>query len=85
MTNKPSPAVSMMTCWMIEDWLHWVRDMEYDEDRSQVRTAGGARVMVSLCNLVLTILRLAGAVSIAAALRYHVRQPDRPLRTIMNR
>jgi hypothetical protein len=34
-------------------------------------------------NLVITILRLAGATSIIAALRYHARRPSRPLRTIM--
>jgi hypothetical protein len=34
-------------------------------------------------NLVITILRLSGATSIAAALRYHARRPARPLRTIM--
>jgi hypothetical protein len=39
--------------------------------------------MASLRNLVITILRLAGAASIAAALRYHARRPSRPLRTIM--
>ena len=27
--------------WGIEDRLHWVRDMAFDEDRSQVRTASG--------------------------------------------
>ena len=69
--------------WGIEDWLHWVRDMDFDEDRSQVRTATGPRVMASLRNLVITILRLSGAASIAAALRYHARQPSRPLQTIM--
>lgn len=36
---------------MIEDRLHWVRDMDYDEDRSQVRTASGPRVMATLRNL----------------------------------
>ena len=25
--------------WAIEDRLHWVRDLDFDEDRSQVRTA----------------------------------------------
>lgn len=35
-------------------------------------------------NLAITILRLAGYASIAAALRHHARRPDRPLRTIMN-
>ncbi len=70
--------------WAIEDRLHWVRDMDFDEDRSQIRTGNGPRVMASLRNLALTILRLAGATSIAAALRHHARRPDRPLRTIMN-
>jgi predicted transposase YbfD/YdcC len=70
--------------WAIEDRLHWVRDMDYDEDRSQIRTASAPRVMASLRNLAITILRLAGHASIAAALRHHARRPDRPLRTIMN-
>jgi len=39
--------------------------------------------MASLRNLVITILRLAGTASIAAALRYHARRPSRPLQTIM--
>ena len=42
------------------------------------------RVMATLRNLAITILRLAGHASIAAALRHHARRPDRPLRTIMN-
>ena len=69
--------------WAIEDRLHWVRDMDFGEDRSQVRTASGPRVMASLRNLFITILRLAGAASIAAALRHHARRPCRPLRTLM--
>ena len=69
--------------WLTEDRLHWVRDMDYDQDRSQVRTASGPRIMASLRNLVITILRLAGTTSIAAALRYHDRRPSRPLQTIM--
>jgi hypothetical protein len=35
-------------------------------------------------NLAITILRLTGAASIAAALRYHARRPSRPLQTITN-
>jgi predicted transposase YbfD/YdcC len=69
--------------WGIEDRLHWVRDVTYDEDRSQVRTASGPRVMASLRNLAIAILRLTGHASIAAALRHHARQPSRPLQTIM--
>jgi hypothetical protein len=41
--------------------------------------------MASLRNLAIAILRLAGHASVAAAaLRYHARQPGRPLQTIMN-
>jgi predicted transposase YbfD/YdcC len=68
--------------WGIEDRLHWVRDVTYDEDRSQVRTGNGPRVMASLRNLAIAILRLTRHTSIAAALRYHARQPGRPLQTI---
>ncbi len=51
--------------------------------RSQIRTASGPRVMATLRNLAISILRLAGHASIAAALRYHARRPGRPLRTLM--
>src|SRR5271170_8158029 len=65
------------------DRLRRVRDVTYDEDRSQIRTGSGPRVMASLRNLAITILRLTGHASVAAALRYHARQPGRPLQTIM--
>ena len=48
------------------------------------RTGNGPRVMASLRNLAITVLRLTGQPSIAAALRYHARLPGRPLQTIMN-
>jgi predicted transposase YbfD/YdcC len=80
---RPSQLASIIRGhWGIEDRLHWVRDMDFDEDRSQARTESGPRIMASLRNLVITILRLAGAASIAAALRYHARRPCRPLQTI---
>jgi len=69
--------------WGIEDRLHWIGEVDFDEDRSQVRTGAGPRIMASRRNLVVTIVRLAGAPSIAAALRYHARRPSRSLRTIM--
>ena len=73
----------MRGCRGIEDRLHWVRDMDSGEDRSQTRIAAGPRIMASLRNLVITILRLAGAASIAAALRCYARRPSRSLQTIM--
>jgi len=70
--------------WSIEDSLRWIRDVTYDEDRSQIRTRNGPRVMASLRNLAITILRLTGHANIAAALRHHARRPSRPLQTIMH-
>jgi predicted transposase YbfD/YdcC len=66
--------------WSIEV-LHWVRDVSFDEDRSQVRTSNGPQIMAALRNLVITALRLAGHTNIAAALRHHARDPQRPLGT----
>jgi hypothetical protein len=51
--------------------------------RSPVRTGSGPRVMASLRNPAIAILRLAGHASMAAVRRYHARQPGRPLQTIM--
>jgi hypothetical protein len=53
------------------------------EDRSQVRTASAPPVMATLRNLAITVLRLAGYASMAAALGHHARRPGRPLQTIM--
>ena len=62
--------------------MTWIRDRDFDEDQSQVRTASGPRILAALRNLAVTILRL--ATSIATALRYHTPRPSRPLQTIMN-
>ena len=66
--------------WAIEA-LHWIRDVSFDEDRSQVRTSNGPQVMAALRNLVITALRLAGITNIAKALPHHARDPHRPLVT----
>jgi DDE family transposase len=65
--------------WGIENGLHWVRDVTFDEDRCQVRTGSGPRVMATLRNLAISVLRLAGAANIAAGLRWAARAPARTL------
>ncbi|MGH3448618.1 MAG: ISAs1 family transposase [Nocardioidaceae bacterium] len=65
--------------WTIENRLHWVRDVTYDEDRSQARTGSGPRVMASLRNLAISALRLHGHTNIASALRWTARDPARSL------
>ncbi len=55
--------------WGIENRLHWVRDETFGEDRSQIRTGNAPRVMATLRNLAITILRKSGATNIAKAIR----------------
>ena len=54
-----------------ENRVHWVRDVTFDEDRSQVRTGGAPQVMAALRNLTTTLVRWAGHSNVAAALRRH--------------
>ena len=70
--------------WAIENQLHWVRDVTYDEDRSQVRTGAGPHVMASLRNTAIGLLRLAGWTNIAAALRHHARNPEGAITCALN-
>jgi hypothetical protein len=52
--------------------------MDFDEDQSQARTAAAPGVVAGLRNLTITILRLTGATSIAAALRDRARRQPAP-------
>ncbi|MFD6757478.1 ISAs1 family transposase [Micromonospora gifhornensis] len=65
--------------WSIENKVHWVRDVTYDEDRSQIRTGTGPQVMAALRNAAIGALRTAGVTNIAAANRHHARDSTRPL------
>jgi predicted transposase YbfD/YdcC len=65
--------------WQIENSLHWVRDVTYAEDDSQVRTGHAPQVMASLRNFAISAHRLAGASNIAAALRHCSRNSARAL------
>ena len=68
--------------WGIENRVHWVRDVTFDEDRSQVRTGSAPQVMAALRNLTISVMRLAGETNIAAALRRYAVHPSRPLTLI---
>lgn len=65
--------------WGIENRLHWVRDVTFDEDRCQVRTGGGPQSLAAIRNTVIGVLRLAGEPNIAAALRTCAAKPHRAL------
>ena len=65
--------------WQIENGLHWVRDVTFAEDLSQVRTGTAPQVMATLRNLAISLHRFSGATNIAKALRHHARDALRPL------
>jgi hypothetical protein len=68
--------------WSIENGLHWVRDVVFAEDSSQVRTAHGPTNLAALRTLAINALRLTGHTNIATGLRQHARTPLLPLATL---
>lgn len=63
--------------WSIENGLHWVRDVTFGEDLSQVRTGTLPRILATLRNLAIGIIRHTTyrSVNIAAATRRLARDP----------
>ena len=61
--------------WGIENRLHWVRDVTFDEDNSRVRTGNSPHAMASIRNITISLLRLGGATNIAAATRQRSYDP----------
>jgi predicted transposase YbfD/YdcC len=61
--------------WHIENWLHWVRDVTFDEDRSQVRAGHIPQVMAAFRNAAISVMRILGETNIAAACRRYAAQP----------
>lgn len=64
--------------WGIES-LHWVRDVTFDEDRSQLRKGSAPQILAGLRNLAVGALHTAGRTKIAASLRWISRDPTRIL------
>ena len=72
-------AVHVRGHWNIENKLHWVRDMDWDEDRSQLRKGSAPQVLATLRNLAVGALHTAGRAGIASGLRWVARDPARVL------
>jgi predicted transposase YbfD/YdcC len=65
--------------WSIENRVHYVRDVTYDEDRSQAYTGNGPRTLATCRNLAISALRLHGHTNIAKAIRHIARNTTRAL------
>ncbi len=61
--------------WGIENRLHWMRDVVFGQDQSQVRTGSAPQLLPALRNLVIGMLRLSGVKNISAALRHYGWKP----------
>src|SRR5215475_2468830 len=61
--------------WQIENQSHWLRDVTFDEDHSQVRCGNIPQVMAALRNIAIGLLRWVGEINIAAACRRFAAQP----------
>jgi len=69
--------------WGIENRLHWVRDVTFDEDRSQVRTGAGPRMMATMRNIAISLHRLFGKVkNVSKASRDCFACPEKVLKLI---
>ncbi len=68
--------------WGIENKSHYVRDVTFDEDRSKVRTKSAPRMMATLRNFAISMLRLIGHSNIAKATREMMFKPHRALKLI---
>jgi predicted transposase YbfD/YdcC len=80
--DPPTLAAWVQGHWGVENKLHYVRDTAYAEDASRVRTGHAPRIMATLRNTAISLLHLAGATNIAAALRHHDRRPDKIIKLL---
>ena len=62
--------------WSIENRSHYVRDVTFGEDASQIRKGIGPEAMAALRNAAIGFLRATGADNIAAALRRNAARVD---------
>ena len=61
--------------WSIENRFHYVRDVTFDEDRSQVRTRAAPQAMAVCRNAVITLFRGFQTKNIADQLRSYAAKP----------
>jgi hypothetical protein len=68
--------------WTIENGLHSVKDVTMGEDKSTVHLDNGPKIMATLRNTVVSLLRHAGFSTIAARMRYNSSHPEAALKVL---
>lgn len=78
--GKPRRLLSVIRGhWHIENKSHYVRDVTFEEDRSQVRCGSLPQVLSAVRNACIGLLRASGYKNIAAACRFHAARPHAAL------
>lgn len=66
--------------WSVENKQHYVLDVTFDEDRSQIRSLNGPMVMTCLRRYAISLLRMKGQTNIAQAFRWLWAKPHLAIR-----
>jgi predicted transposase YbfD/YdcC len=65
--------------WSVENKSHYVRDVTFGEDKSQVRVGNLPQVMAVFRNVAIALIRLSGFANVAKACRYFAARPERAI------
>src|SRR5215469_5154724 len=90
-TNLPPPQASpdrllhlIRGHWSIENGLHYVRDVTFQEDRSHIRTGHAPQILAALRNLVITLIHRQGSTQIAVTRRWFAFHPEKALAVLLS-
>ena len=65
--------------WSVENQLHYIRDVAFDEDRATVRAKRAPQVMAAFRNAAIGVIRRLGTTKITATCRQFMAQPHAAL------
>jgi len=68
--------------WGIENRLHCVRDVTFDEDRCRVRSGSGPQAFAAIRNTIITVLRRLGFTNMQAGVEYFAEERTQAVRAI---
>ena len=71
--------------WLIENHLHYRRDVTLGEDASQVRTQGAPEVLAALNGGLLALMDFRGVKNVAKQMRHFCAQPREALQLLLGK
>lgn len=68
--------------WGIENRLHCVRDVTFDEDRCRVRSGSAPQVFAAIRNAIITVLRRLGFTNMQAGIEHFAEERAQAVRVV---